>query len=323
MSEQLRHKMNDFEATPPGAAWKAIAAGLDDDTQYAALAAKMNAWQAAPTPLAWQAIAARLNDDKQYAALAAKMNSFDTVPPPETWTRIETVLRSQTAEPPALISNRRNGYRVAAAAIIACLLIGAWLFTGNKKNTAALFVKNNTAKALESATLRAVIQKTPSIAGNVTAAGTTKPAPDREPAQNKISSRVSTYEGATIKYAVVQSLPAYREGPIIITALPILDKKGAIIRAIDVLATNSNYLTVLGPNGQATRISSKFANVIGYLNGSENDTEEYIDRVIQESDTWKQRFHDWRSKISQSAFIPSAVNFFDIMAFKDLIQEKK
>ena len=48
MSEQLKHKMFDFEAMPPPASWEVIAARLDDDFGYATVAAKMNNFDAAP-----------------------------------------------------------------------------------------------------------------------------------------------------------------------------------------------------------------------------------------------------------------------------------
>ena len=125
-----------------------------------------------------------------------------------------------------------------------------------------------------------------------------------------------------MKYALVERLPAFQEGPIIISSAPIVDANGVIIRDLDVLTTNSNYIMVTGPNGQQTRISAKFASVIRYLNSNTADTEEYLDKVIKESDTWKKRFQEWRSKISQSSFIPSSANFLDIIEFKNLIEEQ-
>ncbi len=115
----------------------------------------------------------------------------------------------------------------------------------------------------------------------------------------------------------------YQEKPIVIHSTPILDKEGNVIADLDVLTT-SNYIVVMGPNGQNTRMSSKFASVIRFLNSDDPaGTEEYLDKVIKESDTWKKRFQEWRSKISQSSFIPSASNFLDIVEFKELIQEKQ
>jgi hypothetical protein len=79
----------------------------------------------------------------------------------------------------------------------------------------------------------------------------------------------------------------------------------------------------LGPNGETTRISAKFANVIRYLNGDTEEPTEYLDNVIRDSDTWKKRFQEWRSKIRESSFIPSTANFMDILSFKDLLEQDK
>ncbi|MDE3250658.1 MAG: hypothetical protein KGO82_18495, partial [Bacteroidota bacterium] len=124
-----------------------------------------------------------------------------------------------------------------------------------------------------------------------------------------------------LSYAAVERLPSFPEAPVVISGKPLTDENGNLIRDIDVLTTNSNYLTVMGPNGQLTRISAKFASVIRYLN-EPGDTEEYLDRVIRESDTWKKRFQEWRSKIIQSSYVPAASNFFDIAAFGELVGDK-
>ena len=82
-------------------------------------------------------------------------------------------------------------------------------------------------------------------------------------------------------------------------------------------------MIIAGPDGQMTRISSKFANVIRFLNANGNDTEEYLDRVIKEGGLWKQRFKEWRQKILDSHFIPSSSNFLDIMEFRELLDDKQ
>ena len=121
---------------------------------------------------------------------------------------------------------------------------------------------------------------------------------------------------------MVDRLPSFRP-EIHIPDHPIIGADGLAIRDMDVI-TSSNYITVMGPNGQLTRISTKFANMIRYLDGSDaaSSTHEYLDSVLAESDTWKKRFQEWRNRISQSPFIPSSANFLDIISFKELIQEK-
>ena len=97
MSEQLQHKMYEFETAPPAEVWETIAA--------------------------------RLNDDEQYATVAAKMNNHTEEAPPGTWNDILLELNNEPVHsikaPP--VSINRKIYRVATAAIITGLLIGGWM----------------------------------------------------------------------------------------------------------------------------------------------------------------------------------------------------
>ena len=358
MSEQLRHKMIDFEVQPPLTAWQSIAARLDDDSNYAAVSSKLNSYETPPPPTvwkfigarldddnnyavvsakmngfqvippstAWQSIAARLHDDGNFAVVSSKMNNFEAAPPPFLWERITTALDEKKQEAPVIgIKNtRRIIYRALAAAVIIGVLAGAWmLFNKNATTTNDLAktvvpapppVKENTNHSKDT------VQNIPVV----TPAVETAILPRQTARQQTINGNHFTGDNddRIIKYAMVSPLPRFPEAPITITAAPVLDENGHIIHDMDVLTT-SNYIMVTGPNGQLTRMSSKFASVIRYLNGGGDDTEEYLDKVIKESDTWKKRFQEWRSKISQSSFIPSSANFLDIIEFKELIQEKQ
>ena len=317
MSEQLRHKMINSEASPPPAAWNAIAARLDDDRQYTAVATKMNNFDAMPPLSSWEAITARLDDDRQYAVVATKMNNFDASLPAQVWNNIADFLQDSKEETTPVIPIRRTVYRAAAAAIVIGLFIGGWmLFITNKVKIETVINNSITLPGFPAPEENSKIsggRNTPNQKEEIVAA-------QEQPVQNNTKSR---YKDPVLKYAIVNSLPAYHENSIVISSSPILDKDGALIRGIDELTIHNNYLIVMGPNGQSTRISPKFANVIHYLNGNSDDTEEYIDKVIKESDTWKKRFQEWRNKISRSSFIPSSANFLDIIEFKELIQEKQ
>ena len=111
-----------------------------------------------------------------------------------------------------------------------------------------------------------------------------------------------------------------------IPAKPIRDESGEIIQYISLAeGIASRYVSVTGPNGQQTKISSKFANLLLYLN-DDNDTDEnegVFTRSFLESLLWKSRFQSWRNAISQTAYIPSSTNFMDILEFRDLILQEK
>ncbi len=324
--------MIDFAVAPPPAAWESIAERLDDDRKYTVLASKMESFDTLPPARVWEAINTRLGDDGQYAIVAAKMTHFEAAPPAQLWDKIATSLpepdTAVAAEAAPVIQLRKILYRALAAAVIISAIAGGWMMLSNKSSVSTEIVKNNQP-----------VTPDPSLNQQEKKINPPTPAPGSEeiaivaPPTETISAQqvndrhrtaynTVSEDDRVLKYAMVARLPAFQEGPIIISSAPIADANGVVIRDIDVLTTNSNYIMVTGPNGQQARISAKFASVIRYLIGSADDTEEYLDKVIKESDTWKKRFQEWRSKISQSSFIPSSANFLDIIEFKNLIQEQ-
>jgi hypothetical protein len=296
MPQQLKHKMYEFEVTPPLAAWEAIATRLDDDSQYSLISSTMSAYEVAPPAGSWKNIAASLNDAK-----------------------------ASDAKPP-VIKISRKFYRYAAAAVITGLVVGAgWLFVN--RPDVNINVAGNAGKqpfeTTKPAQNKSAIESSQGQNNDVT--GKIKEEPvyiankSNPPFADQTNDNIQSH---ILKYAIISTPSLHYEGSIVISSPPILDEKGAVVRDMDVLTTNNNYLVVAGPDGQLTRISSKFVNIIRYLNSGE-DVEEYLDKVIRESGAWKKRFQEWRNKISQSTFIPSSANFLDIMEFKELIDEKK
>ncbi len=326
MSEQLRHKMTSYEVAPPATAWEAIAARLAGDDQHAVLSAKMNGYEPAPPATAWDLIAARINNNDPDAALSEKMHNYEVLPPAHTWNHIAATLDRTPKEKTPVIPFRRLMYAAAAAAVVAVLVIGAWQWL-KKTAPATELVQNNPPplhpgsnppdkQAPLPATDKHTVQPIPP-------ALVINEHPLKQPVKEKPSMAAPPAEApaAAMRYAAVNVLPSHPQTAAV-TAPPILDANGNPVADIDVLMANSNYLVVTGPNGQLTRISSKFGSLIRYLNGSSGDTEEYLDRVIKESSIWKKRFQEWRNKISQSAYLPAAVNFLDIVELKELVQEK-
>ena len=325
----LEKKLHHFEETPPSSAWEAIAARLDDDKQYASIATKINTFEAMPPRSSWDNIAATLNDSNQYNTVATKFKNFEAVPPPLAWNNIAEALTENKEEATPVINIRKIIYRLAAAAIFTGVIIGGFILVN--KNTKTDFVKNNKenkpAEAASKEKHESIAPVNPSTAKTADVASLHQPIQDTKEKSHALIASIAENGGdIVLKHAVVNDLLTYQEKPIVIHSSPILDREGNLIADMDVLTT-SNYIVIMGPNGQTTRISAKFASVIRYLDNNTRDdhagSEEYLDRVIKESDTWKKRFQEWRSKISQSSFIPSASNFLDIVEFKELIEEKK
>jgi hypothetical protein len=345
MSDKLKHKMQVWELTPPVAAWQAIASRLQDDEQHAGLtqrfeqleitppanlfnsiterladdqfyqpiSEKMTAAAITPPSGNWQAIAERLNIPAEHTQLADKLYPHHVTPPADSWNKVAAALENNTTQTP-VVKLKTAWYKYAvAAALIGIIATSVLLFT----NTNSSNPKNNVA-----------VISTPATANPVKPNNS-----NRIPAANLLANKTQTPavyvynkqagEAEDISYATVAAIHSIAENPIIINSPLIRDETGAVIRDIEAITMHGNYLMVTGPNGQPTRISSKFSNILGYLTGGEEDTEEGIDRIMKESSLWKKRFQQWRKKISQSQFSPSGGNFLDIEAFKELIKEEQ
>jgi hypothetical protein len=295
MPEQLKNRMQQFEVMPPPDAWKNISARLDDDSRYEGLSARMNGYEVAPPAGAWDNIAANItvNNTRSITPIAGRKINFSFL-------------------------------KIAAAAAVAGIIISLWLWTKQSPEIPVAVTGRKslspTAPVTANSSASAPAQETPVMA--------VPRKYDREAVSETPQQQASLPENndadndRVLQYAAVTPVPGYREYPIIIRSGPVKDGNGAVIRNVDLLTSDGNYMIVSGPNGQMTRISSKFASVIRYLN-DDSSVEEYLDKVIRESDTWKKRFSEWRKKIGESPFIPSSANFLDIVEFKDLIEKNE
>jgi hypothetical protein len=315
MSEQLQHRMQTFEVAPPAMVWESIAVRLDDDSQHANLSKRIHSFEITPPATAWSNIADLLySDNKQSVNIPdAKVRN---------------------------ISTSRNWYKMAAAAIVTALLLGGgWYFANQNKQIDIASVKET------NATPPVVIN--PEKENNTFVENSSKqPVPDIAiaPANkkttinniivannndinkaDKASKKISDYnpeKDYVLTYAKVNRPPSYFEQPVIINGPILRDENGLPYRDIGVLTNEGRYLVVAGPNGQMTRISAKFASVIQFINGSDDQVEENLDKVLRESGIWKQRFQEWRNKIKKAGYLPAPGNFLDILEFKALIEEK-
>lgn len=99
----------------------------------------------------------------------------------------------------------------------------------------------------------------------------------------------------------------------------IKNQHGEIREDVSLLDLPNSYFTMMGPNGQTMRVSSKFKTTIQYLNAE--GKEELLDVILRESQYWKGIFRDWKEKVGNSSFVPSVDNFMDIAELMKLIQE--
>jgi hypothetical protein len=308
MAAEVQHTLSNLEITPPPGAWNAIAARLD--TEF----------------------------DADESALSDKLAEFELAPPSAAWQNIEAAIvhdPAQVEAAPAIIITRPFRRWAAAAAAVVVLALGSWYImnrdtppantftvvpvpSGNKNNTAP---RNNDAPA----------NKEPAAV-----AESTRPLPRRPVAIVAAAQKLPVQPDSTNNLPDlhpellanlqptgmqnVQSFSSHASPNV--AAPPIRDANGDIILDKDLIfASDNNYIVVTGPNGEQTRISSKFLPLISSLN-DKSESLDYFQFFLNEDNIWKLRFNEWRDKmIRQASLIPTATNLLDIIQLKEILQE--
>jgi hypothetical protein len=292
---------------------------------------KMQQFEVAPPPAAWNNIARQL--DKEFVAadsrLSEKLEEASVSAPAEIWQKISEELNG---EPQVEVAPRKVVplfVRIAVAAAIIGILFAGGLYFLNSNHPENNVVKTVPNKTTPPATVTQPQQpKLPDTGNRAVIASSKKAAPKLKKESYRPVPRpriVDEEIPSASDYALnpeqaplydLQTVSALQ--PVSVTAPPLRDKKGNIILDASLISNpDDEYITVTGPNGKQTKISSKFLSCLGYINATttSNDADT---RAIQ----CKTQFEEWRKRIlAQPAFIPTANNFFDIFALKDLLQE--
>jgi hypothetical protein len=291
-----------------------------------------------PPPGAWETINARLETefDVQETKVAEKLYDAAFMPPPAAWQNVSLTLATTEAneDTPAKIV-RFPFYKIAiAAALLGVVSYLTWSFLSNKK--AEDLVQNNQPSSVnpdnnlpDNNPDIAVSPSIPAIDASLTGGRRRVINIVRRMNTNPVFAAAyvtdeQPEETTDMHYAEVNELRAAtvtaRKG---IKAPPIKDAGGNIILDESLVTDgNNNYIIITCPNGEQTRISSKFLPLLKEING-EVDPAEYLGEMIRGDNQWKSRFYQWRAKLMQQAsFMPGAGNFLDIMELKDLLEDR-
>jgi hypothetical protein len=295
--------------------------------------------EAAPPPGAWDTISTRLNTefDASESKIAEKLYDWETPPPSAAWGHIALALQITPApqEAPAKVIRLPFRKVAIAAAVLAIVGFLTWNFLNSAPDNTNIVQRtqepttpdNNTTTNNDLPVQPSLPAIDASIGGRRRATINVARRVNATQALNAnyVSSTMPEIDPMDdIQYAEVDGLRAQvitaRNG---IKAPLIKDASGNVIMDKSLIITrDNNYIIITCPNGEQTRISAKFLPVLTDLNAA-TDPAEYFDAVIRENNIWKSRFSQWRSKLMQQAsFAPTANNFLDILALKELIEEQ-
>ncbi len=290
MSDLLKNRLLKHEVPPPPSSWDNISAQLDRDyTNYdAVLSEKLENFPVRPPAMSWKNIAAQLdNNDAQ--ARKTKV--------------IPLVYR-----------------RLAAAAVIISLISIFAVYLLNSK-TSSEGEPVITRSSIVPHSIQPSIELNDSINSVVSSlrastAANTKHITKKRVVRNAAIHDFSSYADFDIDdLKPVQVISALE--PIQIDAPPIRDAGGNLIMDYALITSpDEPYIIVTSPNGRQTKISTKFLDCLSYLNDNIPSSE-----INYEGQEWKSRFKEWREKLSEAGYVPSANNFFDIFELQELITD--
>ncbi len=329
MQGNWQHIIYDREETPPPGAWDNIAHKLEmaDTAEY--WTTELYLKEATPPLGLWNEIAAGL-DAASGKNWHTKLYEKEVAPPAGVWAAISTALDTAGAKvitmPPAH-SIKKINYRLAAAAAAAVIITiaGTALWFAGKQSTDSdlPFVAKNTATsnpaniAVKETAETAVLPATETQEKEQPAAIVKKQI-NRAPASGKADSKIIP----PLEYVKNNQMGFLPDNPVLSNSKKLPDNNGQVNTDIALMETPANtYISISGPDGQSIRVSSKFANLIGYLSDGPVK-EERLDVIIRESARWKATFMQWREKMISNTTAPSLGNFMDIIEMSKMLSEK-
>jgi len=297
MSEELKYKLQDYEAAPP--------------------------------PDAWDNVRLKLAEINELLLVSEKLYNYEVIPPDTSWQVILAGLNQVSVQPhqgPVKKLNKRVFAMVAAAAVLGVILLGS-LYLVNNISSKSRFggIKpdspgNNQNKSSTPLTVPLQIKRNNSISQQMNASIS-------DNIINKQKNKLNKDTDKILRNTIIKNVRSFgSELGVIIQPKPIRNERGYIIQNLNLMNLGGNdYISITGPNGQQTKISAKFLNVLLYMNDDSNieQFEGYFSKTFMESLIWKSRFKEWRNKLIQTSIIPSPDNFMDILSFKDLIMKDK
>ena len=299
-----------------------------------------------PPPGVWPDIAARLNTefDAEEVPVAQKMFDLSVTPPAAAWEQIAAHLpQQQIARKEGKLISLSVRKTIAAAAMV-MLTLGAWYFldkTNNneehnvagKATTTSPVDKNATAHIRTPAADTEIGEQSaesPLVHKPIASLSVADAGIINAHYSNRSHARRAPwfdYQPIATSYAGMDDVQAVQftetNSPAIEAPL-IRDANGQVIMDKKLITSPDDcYITITSPNGEQTRISSKFLHIISTLN--ENvEPQDYFDFMMQENSLWKIRFSEWKEKfMTQASLVPTATSFTDILELKDLLMENQ
>jgi hypothetical protein len=341
MATNIKHTLFNLEVPPPSGVWPNIALRLDAefDATEVPVAQKMLELSVTPPPGLWIDIAAELNSTLKAdeASVCKRMYDLFVTPPVSVWKKIAAQLpQQQPAKKEGKLISVNSWRAIAAAAAMVLLTIGTWylLDKNNTADTASITPDPKPSTTNNRSTAPSKVRSTDieigerpvereQLSQKQLAALTDNDVINRKYGNRHGARRTAWYDYQPIatSYSGMDDVNVdfTKENNPMVEAPLIRDANGQVILDKKLVSPDDCYITVTSPNGEQTRISSKFLHIISTINQDVEPQDEF-DFMTRESSLWKIRFSEWKEKfLNQASFVPTATSLTDILELRDLL----
>ncbi len=265
-------------------------------------------FEATPPPGSWERISFELDND--ISAIRQNMKDIQESPPPQVWESVRKELdgtKTQEIRPWYMQPSRW----AAAAAIAGIALFSLYLVNSPRSFTPADIATSILPSESSAINPTKKIPAEITIAPPVTATTVIKSSkipgntlPQEELEEVSVTAYRSTgHKPPSLYYAQINTDIAPGK---IQTPRNLHDSRDYRLMQ-SVQFHDGNYIQIVGPEGNTTRVSYKLQELIPAIrNDIDNPT-----------------LTQWRSKLQSSAFVPASVNFFDIADMVTLFSEQQ
>ncbi len=278
------------------------------------LSNRMNQWEASPPPGSWEIVSRELKEVNAEKRLALRMESMEAMPPAAAWSTIAAAIEKETPVPafkrgdvpvrplfPYLV---RYG---AAAAVIGCIvwLVSSRSFSGaDELTTAALPIPAEKAA--------------PALPPGVNSPAENTAFTDSAPVESNVGPALpGNRPGRSSKrkdpgYSMVKRLALYAAHQSSNWQQEISRQMSfSSLQSLPVQQRDLRYIRVASQNGNQVRLSAKYAPVYYELT---NTNESY--------NALNHPFSSIEKQLLQSHYIPDPGNLFDLLHFKEILEEQ-
>ncbi len=324
------------ELTPPDEMWGRLVKVLDEDNERKAFE-DIDTLEIAPPAAAWENIALALDEfdhSKTVLSFADTVSNIEIAPPDFTWSEIERSLNT-TLPIKKIGGNSKTTKIVAIALAIAACFIGAFFIITNQFNNASTTKNGSPIAIVNKKNIEIPQIHTPSKQNNQKSQQTQTATSNPNKAEVAINNLPLTTAESSTDSERVLNLKKYNQAPatdinttngkVAVKTGKLKDAFGNVIDKISDYTTNNGFIAVIGPNGNSVNVSAKLGNMIEFFQEDSiaNQHEEYLDKVIRESNVWRQKFLDWRKKVDAADAKPSQMNFLDPIDLIHFLQKNK